>query len=175
MPTYAISIKAGPWTEQGHRTFEYVGPGSNKPVRMTQALNQLGPKTVQYRGIDAFWRAQLDTGQVPRPVILGLLGKVDRADQNERLKVGRFLIQAEWYDEALAELDGIARDFPDLAETVGAADAGKAFAGNGRPLPEQLGISVAEACEDGIGQLAEMLVEAIHCTGSRIGFAVASL
>jgi acetyl esterase/lipase len=118
LPAAAMAVKAGEWDEQGRRTFEYRGPGSDKPVRMAQAINQLGPKTIQFRGIDGFWRAPIETTQVPRSVVLGLLAKVDRQDQNERLKVGRFLIQAEWYDEALAELDGIARDFPDLAETA---------------------------------------------------------
>ena len=38
---------------------------------------------------------------------------------------------------------------PSLAKALGAADASKAFAGNGRPLAEQLGIGVAEPREDG--------------------------
>jgi pimeloyl-ACP methyl ester carboxylesterase len=118
MPAYAIAIKAGPWSQEARRTFEYVGPGSTRPVRMTQAINELGPKTVHVRGIDGFWKAQLATSEVPRSIVLGLLARVERDDQNERLKVGRFLIQAEWYDEALEELDRIARDFPAMSETV---------------------------------------------------------
>jgi predicted esterase len=118
MPTYAVGIDAGPWDDTGRRAFSYIGPGSSKPVRMTQALIELGPKAVRFRGIDGFWRGQVATSQVPKSVILALLAKTDPADQNTRLKLGRFLIQAEWYPEALAELDRIAKDFPDLAETV---------------------------------------------------------
>jgi pimeloyl-ACP methyl ester carboxylesterase len=118
MPSYAMAIKAGPWSREARRAFEYIGPGSTKPVRMTQAINELGPKSVHLRGVDGFWKAQLATSEVPRPVVLGLLARVERGDQNERLKVGRFLIQAEWYDEALEELDRIERDFPALSETV---------------------------------------------------------
>jgi hypothetical protein len=118
MPTYAIGIDAGPWDDTGRRAFSYIGPGSGKPVRMTQALIELGPKQVRFRGIDGFWRAEIATSQVPKAAILALLAKTDPADQSTRLKLGRFLIQAEWFPEALAELDRIAKDFPELTETV---------------------------------------------------------
>ncbi len=118
MPTYAINISAGPWDDSGRRPFSFIGPGSTKPSRMTQAIIELGPKQIRYRGIDGFWRGQIATSQVPRSVILALLGRLDHNDQSTRLQLGRFLIQAEWFPEALAELDRIARDFPELTETV---------------------------------------------------------
>src|SRR5262249_5795488 len=73
---------------------------------------------VRLRGVDGFWLGQLALTQVPREVVLGLLAKVDQANQNERLRVARFLIQAEWYAEARAALEALIRDFPDLKETV---------------------------------------------------------
>ncbi|MEO6810682.1 MAG: alpha/beta hydrolase, partial [Isosphaeraceae bacterium] len=118
MPTYAINIKATPWDAFGRRRFEYVGPGSSKPVKMTQAMNLLGPKTVRIRGVDGFWTGLLPTSLVPKDVVLGLLRQVDQTDQNSRLSVNRFLIQAEWYPEALAELDRLGLDFTEMAETA---------------------------------------------------------
>lgn len=118
MPTYAININASPWNDTGRRAFSFIGPGSSKPVRMTQALIEIGPKQVRFRGIDGFWRGQIATSQIPRPVMLTLLGKLDHNDQSTRLQLGRFLIQAEWFPEALAELDKIGQDFPELTETV---------------------------------------------------------
>lgn len=123
MPASAANLKAGPWSLEppriGHRSFEFLAPGNPpRTVRMTQAIYRLGPKTVGVRGVDGFWRGLLATDEVPRPVILALLGNIDQKDQNERLRLGRFLIQAEWYDEALAELGRIAADFPELIDTT---------------------------------------------------------
>lgn len=121
MPGAAIGIKAEPWSEKGRRAFQFQtrgGGGSIRTVQMTQAINDLGPKSVGIRGIDGFWRARLATSQVPREVVLNILAHVEQGNQNERLKVGRFLIQAEWYPEALDELSRIARDFPAVKETA---------------------------------------------------------
>ncbi len=118
MPSAVLKIKAAPWDDKGRREFEYVGPRSSHPIRMTQAINGLGPKTVQIRGVDGFWKSQLATSQVGKDVVLAILGKVDQSLQSERLKVGSFLIQAEWYPEALAELDRIKADFPELKDRV---------------------------------------------------------
>ena len=72
----------------------------------------MGPHLVKIRGVDGFWQGQLATSQVPREVILAILAKVEQTDKNERLRVARFLIQAEWYAEARAELDRIAQGLP---------------------------------------------------------------
>lgn len=118
MPAAVVAVQGGPWDDKGRRHFRYVGAGSSSPKEMTQAINGLGPKVVQIRGIDAFWRSRLATSQVPRSVVLAILAKIDQDDQQERLKAGQLLIQAEWYPEALAELERIRRDFPELGETV---------------------------------------------------------
>lgn len=123
MPPFALNVQASPWDDKGRRSFRYVGPRSNEPVRMEQAINELGPHLVRLRGVDGFWTGQLATSQVPRDVVLALLARVDRKEQNERLRVARFLIQAEWYAEARRELDAVARDFPDLSETIDTARA----------------------------------------------------
>ena len=54
---------------------------------MQQAINELSPYMTRFRGIDGFWQGQVATSQVPRPVVLGLLGKVNQTNQDERLKV----------------------------------------------------------------------------------------
>jgi dienelactone hydrolase len=118
-PSVAYGIESTPWDEFGRRTFSYIGSKSAKPITMKQAINELGPFMVRYRGVDGFWPdGKVATGQVPRDVVLGLLGKVEQTNQNERLRVGRFLIQAEWYAEARKELDRLEKDFPDLRERV---------------------------------------------------------
>ena len=111
-PPAAVSLQATPWDPKGRRRFRYVN-NKQKPVEMQQAINEISPQMTKFRGIDGFWQGQMATDQVPRPVILGLLNLVDQKDQDERLKVTRWLIQAEWYSEARAALDGLVKDFPD--------------------------------------------------------------
>jgi pimeloyl-ACP methyl ester carboxylesterase len=122
MPPVAYDIDAAPWDALGRRKFRYTG-ASGKPVEMTQALIELGPYAVKYRGVDGFWQGGVAISQVPRPVVLGLLAKVDPKNLDERVRVGQLLLQAEWYDEARAELDRLERDFPELNENVAAARA----------------------------------------------------
>jgi hypothetical protein len=123
MPSYVVGMKSGDWNESGRRLIEYVGSRGSKPVRMTQAIYELGPRIARTRGVDGFWQGLYPTSEVPRPIVLGILGKIEATNQTERLKRGRFLIQARWYDEALSDLDGIERDFPALAPTVASVRA----------------------------------------------------
>jgi dienelactone hydrolase len=123
MPPFAVQVEATPWDEFGRRRFRFVGNTGGKATEMTQAINELGPHAVKVRGVDGFWTGSLDIRDVPKEVILGLLAKVEQSNQNERLRVGRFLIQAEWYPEARAELDRIARDFPEMKDTVNTVKA----------------------------------------------------
>jgi pimeloyl-ACP methyl ester carboxylesterase len=116
MPKEVLGVKAEPWNNKGRRLFQYLGGRSSKPVSMEQAINEMGPHSLRIRGVDGFWQGQLATNQVPRDVILAILAKVERDNENERLRVARFLIQAEWYKEAKAELEGLIRDFPSLRE-----------------------------------------------------------
>jgi predicted esterase len=126
MPREVVSVKAEPWNDRGRRVFAYEGSRLGKFIKMEQAINELGPHLVKIRGVDGYWQGQLATDQVPRDVVLAILAKVDRKDMNERIRVARFLIQAEWYAESRAELDQIVKDFPgdaDLKDRVAAARA----------------------------------------------------
>lgn len=118
MPREVVGVKAEPWDGKGRRLFQYLGARSSRPISMQQAIYEMNPHLVKIRGVDGFWQGQLATNEVPREVILSILAKVERSNQDERLRVGRFLIQAEWYKEAKDELDSLARDFPDLRDRV---------------------------------------------------------
>ena len=118
LPRDLISVEAGPWDERGRRSFRFLGSRVNKPVKMEQAINEIGPHIIKYRGIDGFWLGQVETNQVPRPIVTGLLGRVERKNVSERERVVRFLMDVGWYPEAKKELDGLIHDFPqtDLSE-----------------------------------------------------------
>jgi predicted esterase len=118
-PSSVMVTRSPPWDEAGRRRITYIASSPVKPIGLTQAIHDLGARITRYRGVDGYWQGQVATSQVPKPVVLGLLEKaIDRRDQNERLRVVRFLIQAEWYPEAQAELTRLARDFPELEEKV---------------------------------------------------------
>ncbi len=112
MPGAVVRVEAGAWNDRGRRQFAFEGNRPGKMTRMEQAINEMGPYMVKLRGVDGYWQGQLATSQVPREVVLAILAKVDPKDPNERVRVARFLIQAEWYAEARAALDAILKDFP---------------------------------------------------------------
>jgi dienelactone hydrolase len=123
MPQEVISVQAGPWNDRGRRAFKYVGSKSSRPVSMEQAIIEIGPHKVRFRGVDGFWVAELDTLQVPRAVVTSLLSRVEQKNQSERERVVRFLMDAGWYPEAKQELDRMHHDFPnsDLSERAAGA------------------------------------------------------
>ncbi len=116
-PPAAVDIRSTPWDAKGRRAFRYIN-ARQQGVEMQQAINELGPHLTRFRGIDGFWQGQVATSQVPREVVTGLLAKVDQAKEDERLKVARWLLQAGWYPETRAALDGLDRDFPQLKGNV---------------------------------------------------------
>ncbi|WP_337175050.1 PHB depolymerase family esterase [Paludisphaera sp.] len=117
MPREVVSVAAEPWDEKGRRKFRYIGR-SSKPVVMEQAINEIGPHVVRFRGVDGFWQGQAATRAIPRDVLLSLLHRVERDNQAERERVVRFMMEAGWNAEARAELEQVVKEFPDgdLAE-----------------------------------------------------------
>ncbi|MDG3004302.1 PHB depolymerase family esterase [Paludisphaera mucosa] len=117
MPKEVVSVTAEPWNEKGRRRFQYLGR-SSKPIVMEQAINEISPNVIRYRGVDGFWQGQIATRGVPREVLMGLLRRVEQQNQGERERVVRFLMGAGWYPEARSELDRLIKDFPnsDLSE-----------------------------------------------------------
>jgi pimeloyl-ACP methyl ester carboxylesterase len=123
MPEEVVSVQAGPWNERGRRSFEYVGARLNKPIRMEQAIIEIGPHIVKFRGVDGFWVGQVETDQVPRESVTRLLARVQQKNVEERERVVRFLMDVGWLAEARQELDRLVNDFPkpDLKERAASA------------------------------------------------------
>ncbi|MGP0066843.1 MAG: hypothetical protein ACLQGP_25040, partial [Isosphaeraceae bacterium] len=123
MPREVLRVEAGAWDDRGRRQFRYLGSRSTRPLSMEQAIIEISPHSVQYRGIDGFWLGVEELNRVPRPVIMALLGRVDPKNAAERERVIRFLMDAAWYPEAKQELDRIIKDFPksDLSERAAGA------------------------------------------------------
>jgi pimeloyl-ACP methyl ester carboxylesterase len=125
MPKDLLNVEAGPWNDRGRRSFRFVGSRNGKPESMEQAIIEIGTRITKFRGVDGFWQGQIDTNQVPRPVITGLLGRIERQNGTERERVVRFLMDAGWYPEARQALDALIKDFPksDVSERAASARA----------------------------------------------------
>ncbi len=125
MPKDVLSVAAGPWDERGRRTFRYLGAHSKKPESMEQAIINIGPHVSNIRGVDGFWVGVVDTESIPRPVIVGLLERVERKNATERERAVRFLMDMGWHAEAKKALDELVHDFPqaDLKERAAGARA----------------------------------------------------
>ncbi len=122
-PEEVISVKAGPWNERGRRSFEYYSR-PNKPVRMEQAIIEIGPHIARFRGVDGFWVGQVEINQVPRDSVMHLLARVEQKNPEERERVVRFLMDVGWRKEAKQELDRLVKDFPSPELKERAAVAG---------------------------------------------------
>jgi pimeloyl-ACP methyl ester carboxylesterase len=116
IPREVMSVEASPWNEKGRRSFRYLGSRSKKPVSMEQAIIDLTSHVVKYRGINGFWQGQVQTDQIPRPVIMSMLAAADQKSQTTRESVVQFLMEIGWYPEAKSELERLIRDFPQLKD-----------------------------------------------------------
>ena len=85
---------------------------------MEQAIIEIAPHVIKFRGVDGFWVGVIETGQIPRDVLISVLSKVQQKDAAERERVVRFMMDMGWRAEARKELDRLVRDFPqaDLKE-----------------------------------------------------------
>lgn len=125
MPTVLAGISTEPWDEFGRRKFRYQPPRNTaKTIELTQALVELGPKAVKFRGVETYWTGQLATPNIPRQVIVGLLNRIPKEEKDERLRVVRYYLQAGWYDEARTAVKSLRADFPDIAEVLNTAETG---------------------------------------------------
>lgn len=125
MPTVLVGVQPSTWDEFGRRTFRY-GSARNpeKTYELTQALIEIGPKASKYRGIETYWSGQIDNSLMPRNVVEGLLNRIPKEEKEERLRVVRFYLQAEWYEESLRAIAALKADFPDMTEMLDNAARG---------------------------------------------------
>jgi pimeloyl-ACP methyl ester carboxylesterase len=103
----------------GRRTVELTT--QRGPLPVVQGITIIAPDHVMVSGITHVWDFGLGLSQVPLETIVSILNnplvcKPD--DPQDRLARARFYVQAEWYPLAFAEMESIARDFPDLEARV---------------------------------------------------------
>lgn len=104
------AIRVQPFDEYGRRIYTMnTGQG---PLDIIQGITEITPEWTKVEGISHMWDMRVATSSIPRDVLSKiLLNQIDPKDIEQRKKVARFYIQAERYEEAARELEGVLADF----------------------------------------------------------------
>lgn len=110
-------LETGRFDEFGRRIIA-VATDSGR-VDIVQGITSVTPRWTRMQGVVTEKPVLLDmrvaTSSVPFDQLLPILGRqIDRTDPDQRLRIVRFLIQAERFEEASKELSAIVADFPQL-------------------------------------------------------------
>jgi predicted esterase len=87
---------------------------------IVQGITQITPRWTRLETVAMENPHLLDmriaTSSIPRDALANVIDRgIDRNDADERLRVVRLYLQAERFEDAQRELDGVLQDFPDLA------------------------------------------------------------
>lgn len=112
-----VVMEVTPFDEFGRRNFKFNTSGG--PVTITQGITELTPRVARVAGISHVWDMRIATSSIPKETLHRILLKqIDPKNVEHRKKVARFYLQCEMYEEARAELDRIAADFPDKRQEL---------------------------------------------------------
>ncbi len=110
-------LGATPFDEFGRRILTLSTASGRLDV--VQGITEITPRWTRVQGVltdnPLLLDMRLSTGAIPRDQMRVVLDRqTDPASSEERLRIVRLFLQAERYEEARAELDGVIRDFPGL-------------------------------------------------------------
>ncbi len=110
-------LETGPFDEFGRRILA-VSTDSGR-LDIVQGITSVTPRWTRIQGVVTEKPVLLDTrtatSSIPFDQLVPILGRqIDRTDPDQRLRIVRFLVQAERFEEASKELSAIIADFPQL-------------------------------------------------------------
>jgi predicted esterase len=104
------AIRVQPFDEYGRRI--YTMNTVQGPLDIIQGITEITPEWTKVEGISHMWDMRVATSSIPHETLNKiLLGQINPKDIEQRKKIARFYIQAERYEEAARELEGILADF----------------------------------------------------------------
>ena len=111
-------LETSPFDEYGRRILGLATATGR--VDVVQGITMITPRWTRLEGVVTEHPLLLDmrvsTAAIPREELRRVLDHLtDPASSEERLRIVRLFLQAERYEDARAELDGVIRDFPALA------------------------------------------------------------
>ncbi len=110
-------VRIQPWDPWGRRTFSFMLPTGK--VDVIQGITQITPTYCKVEGLlgrnSYVWDMRVATSSIPRATLSKvLMRQIDETNSAERLKIVNLYIQAQRDRDALAELTGVIKDFPEL-------------------------------------------------------------
>ena len=106
-----------PFDQYGRRTLPLRSPGGT--MFAIQALTELTPKYVRARAVQVDktpvdWDMRIATNSIPRSVLTPILThQINPTDVEDRIRLVRFYIQGDLYEDAVDEIDAIRNDWND--------------------------------------------------------------
>jgi len=96
--------------EFGRRTFPMSTP--NGVVSVIQAITQVTPQWAKVEGLNYKWDMRLATSAIPRGTLHQILWRqIDPKNIEQRLRIARFYLQCERYEDARRVLEQALQDF----------------------------------------------------------------
>lgn len=106
-----------PFDEHGRRAVELATAAGNRFT--VQSITEINPRYIRVQALNFVWDARIATNSVPRSVLTPILMKQINPDSlTDRTRLVRFYVQADLYEDALAEVDAIEKDFGDESEVL---------------------------------------------------------
>ena len=123
--------RTGPWDKFGRRIFGMVINGA--PIDVIQGLTEITPtwskvESLRKGGTNYIWDMRIATSTIPRDLLSAILSRqIDPKDPDQRLKLVRFYMQAERFQDAETELAGVIKDFKNFPNLPALGDQDKAL------------------------------------------------
>ncbi|MBM4005200.1 MAG: peptidase [Planctomycetes bacterium] len=112
-------IRIEPWDERGNRV--YTMSGGDGQLSLIQGITQVHPHYVKVESLQVeiptplIWDMRVSTNSIDQHTLSSVLyHAIDTSKPDDRLRIVRLYTQAERYEDALIELEGITKDFPAL-------------------------------------------------------------
>ncbi len=112
-------LRVWPFDDRGVRIFSMNTPSG--PLNIVQGMTEVTPIYTKVEGLmtqkNAYvWDMRIATSSIPRDMLSKILMRqIDPKDPDARLRMVRLYVQAERYKDASAELEGVVKEFPALA------------------------------------------------------------
>jgi pimeloyl-ACP methyl ester carboxylesterase len=113
-----ITLNAQPFDQFGRRTVTMAT--MQGPAEIIQGITVVNPKWTKIEAVRTYlWETRVATSSLPLDVLRQILSKqIDQNSPSERLRLVRFLLQADREAEAKKELDAIFKQFPQVEDEL---------------------------------------------------------
>ncbi len=112
-------VRLEPWNEHGRRTLVMSTAQGN--IEIIQGIVEITPRYTKVMSLLKFkWEPRIATSSIPPETLHKILERViDKKNLEQRLRLVRFYLQAERFEESRRELNQVVEDFPEAKTEYG--------------------------------------------------------